>query len=179
MSNSNARSYLSVILFAVAICEPLQAADDAVRVVPESDLKSWWQAGESLTPPRYPIDALKSGAEGCVAVAFEIHSDGSVSNERVWRKQLSAGTDSALKLLEQSALLAVHQWNYVPAPTNAVRSPVYTYAVITFTLTEGYRSPERAKIKDAEFKAKCEMPDFPQQVQAMINAGTAAKGGTQ
>lgn len=47
---------------------------------------------------------------------------------------------------------------------------MYTYIVHTFTIDN---------LRDADYRSKCEMTDFPQQVQSMINAGANAKGATQ
>ena len=185
MSTANARPYLLMMLFAVVICEPLQAADDQVHVISASELDQWWQAAAGGNPePTYPPLIV----EGCVAVAFEIHGDGSVSNQRVWR---SAWTDATLgRQVEQAALQAVPHWRFVPAPANESHDAVYTYHIFTNTLSRIDPMPgtspmptasdrHRAERRSDENEAKCEMTDFPQQVEAMINAGTAAKGGTQ
>lgn len=162
MIKADARTYWLITLLATVVCTPLQAADDQVRVVPDSQLKQWWQAppGHPNAPPQYPIDAVKEGVEGCVAVAFEIHADGSVSNERVWHSVLT--NVYSKKEVEQASLMAVHNWRFVPSPANTERVPVYTYNVATFTLDNAPR--------ESKFRANCEMSDFPQQVQAMIGA---------
>jgi TonB family protein len=174
MISTNARSFLLAALVA-AICNPLHAADSQIRVVPESGLNEWWQAPSPNhnLPPQYPIDAIKSGVEGCMAVAFEIQRDGSVSNERLWSNKTPKFRET--KAWEQATLLAVHQWRYVPAPANTSRDPVYTYAVVTFTLSNGEKWTEYDKERNESNKAKCEMTDFPQQVQAMINSAQAGK----
>lgn len=174
MPSTNARSFLLVVLVAAA-CNPLHAADNQVRVVPESQLDQWWQAAPTNhnSLPQYPVEALKSGVEGCMAVAFEIQSDGSVSNERLWSDKTPKFRET--KAWEQATLLAVHQWHFEPAPANANRDRVYTYAVVTFTLSNGEKWTKYDKERDANNKAKCEMTDFPQQVQAMIDSAQADK----
>ncbi|HEY3521471.1 MAG TPA: TonB family protein [Rhodanobacteraceae bacterium] len=175
MSNKTIRTGVLAATGLLSFSGQLQGADEQVRVVPESELASWWQSDPASrnTSALYPVEAIKGGVEGCVAVAFEIHSDGTTSNERVWRSVWPH--ELANKQIKQSALWAVHSWRFIPAPQNVSRTPVYTYLVETFTLTEGTRSPEQTKII-AEFKSKCEMSDFPQQVQAMTNAAASAKG---
>ncbi|HJU25594.1 MAG TPA: TonB family protein [Rhodanobacteraceae bacterium] len=188
MGSANARPYLLMILFAVAVDKPLHAADDQVHVVPASELEQWWHVEPRKDPePPYPIEAAQTGEAGCIAVAFEVHGDGNVSNERAWRSTL---TDSpAGKLLIQGALQAMHQWRFVPAPANAGHDAVYTYHVFTYGLTRLDPMPgtnpipnasdrRRADREDYENKAQCEISDFPQQVQAIISAAPA-KGGTQ
>jgi len=174
MISAHARSFLLAALVVTA-CNPLRAADSQIHVVPESDLKEWWQSPSPNhnAPPQYPIEALKSGVEGCMAVAFEIQTDGSVSNERLWRDETPRFHET--KAWEQATLLAVHQWHFEPAPANTNRDPVYTYAVVTFTLSNGDKWTKYDKERDDNNKAKCEMTDFPQQVQAMINSAQAGK----
>jgi len=174
MISANARSFLLIVLVAT-VGDPLHAADVQIHVVPESGLKQWWQtpSPNHNAPPQYPMDAIKSGVEGCMAVAFEIQSDGSVSNERLWSDKTPKFRET--KAWEQATLLAVHQWHFEPAPDNTSHDPVYTYAVVTFTLTNDEKWTRYDKQRNDKNKAKCEMTDFPQQVQAMINSAQAGK----
>ena len=111
-------------------------------------------------------------------MAFEVHGDGSVSNERAWRSALTGGNSS--KELQQIALLGVHRWRFVPAATNASHASVYTYQIVTFTLTgSSPKWTEYDQQRHDELEAKCNVPDFAQQVQTMMNAASGAKGGTQ
>ena len=175
MRNTKLRSMMPLAMCGLIFCGASLAADDQVHIIPESDLKQWWLPlpGSHNPPSQYPIDAIKDGGEGCVAVAFEIHDDGSVSNERVWRSALNDANASVE--LKQAALLGVHQWRFVPAPANTEHAPVYTYQVVTFTLSNSPVSTENDKKRMNEIKAKCEMTDFPQQVQATINSAQTGK----
>ncbi|HWG10757.1 MAG TPA: energy transducer TonB [Rhodanobacteraceae bacterium] len=189
MSRLNISLCLSITVLVMAVCDPLRAADDQVRVVQASALGQWWQAvpGHPNPLPQYPVDALQEGVTGCVAVAFEIHGDGSVSNERIWNSALTHAHSS--KQLEQAILQTVHQWRFDPTTTNMGHDPVYTYQTLTFTITEPSPSHwtvnifinkpttvdnRRIEPQTDELQAKCEMPDFAQQVQATINAGAQA-----
>jgi TonB family protein len=169
MIKADARTFWLIALLAAVVCGPLHAADNQVRVIPDSQLKQWWQATHANhnAIPQYPIDAIREGVEGCMTVAFEIQGDGSVSNERIWRDETPKFHET--KAWEQATLLTIHQWHFVPAPANKERAPVYTYQVVTFTMGGDADNPSR----DSEIKAKCEMTDFPQQVQAMINTKKA------
>lgn len=171
MSNKTKRLCVLAAIAMPAFCVQAQAADNQVQVVSETDLKSFWlqDTAHPNPPPQYPIGAIRSGAEGCVAVALEIHGDGNVSNVRVWHSDLT--NVYPRKEVERSAMLAATQWHFVPAPGNKERTPVYTYVVVTFTLGNGVRDQHR----ENEVKAKCKMTDFPQQVQAMINSAQAGK----
>jgi len=112
-----------------------------------------------------------------MAVAFEIQSDGSVSNERVWRTTLATSLES--KRLERGVLLAMHQSHFVPAPANKNNNPVYTYKIFTYGWIPWGSDDHEIQRRGREDEAKCEMKDFPQQVQAMISAAANAKGATQ
>ena len=182
MISANARSLLLVV-FVAAVCNPLQGADNQVHVVPDLQLQQWWEAapGQENSPPQYPPDPDQGG---CVAVAFMIHGDGTVSNERVWHSEWSNAKSS--KTYDQLALRAVHQWHFVATATNTTHDPVYTYQIFTYTLTMISSMPGvapapnhsdrlRAQQHEEASKAKCEMTDFPQQVQAMINSAQTGK----
>lgn len=173
MSNNTNRFSVLAAIAMLAFCFQSRAADDQVQVVSESNLKSFWLPSRHNPPPQYPIDAVKDGGEGCVAVAFEIHGDGSVSNERVWRSALNDANASGE--LKEAALFGVHKWHFEPAPANTNRDPVYTYAVVTFTLSNSDKWSKYDRERNAKNKAKCEMTDFPQQVQAMINSAQTGK----
>lgn len=170
MSNAKIRSGVLMLVLAMAFCGSLYAADDVVHVIPNSDLEHWWvpPPGHPNPPPQYPLDALKAGVEGCVAVAFEIQSDGSVSNVRVWHSDLT--NLYPRKEVEQAALIATTRWHFVPAPANTTRAPVYTYEISTFTLSNSPLSTKSDQQHQKEVKAKCEVPDFAQQVKQMISA---------
>ena len=178
MSKVNISLYLSMTVLVVAVCNPLRAADDQVRVVPDSELNQWWQAVPGGNPePQFPPLAVS----GCIAVAFEIHEDGSVSNERVWQR---AWTDANLgSQLEQAALGVLPHWRFIPAPANTNHDAVYTYQVFTNTLSliadpmpgappmPTASDRHRVERQQEQAEAPCKMSDFPQQVQAMINSG--------
>ena len=169
LTKVHAGSCLLLALLGVAICEPLQAANDQVHVIDADELTQWWQLAPGYGRPHPPApDPSQPTPTGCMAVAFEIHADGSVSNERVWRTTLTNAL--ADKQLERGVMKAVHQLRYVPASANKDGAPVYTYLMFTFEVM--LQGSELSDAKLAE--AKCAMTDFPQEVQAMTQA--AAKG---
>jgi hypothetical protein len=75
--------------------------------------------------------------------------------------------------------LVLPRWHFVPTATNVQHDPVYTYEVFTHTaiLIHGYGPAHDDNRRDKqltdEIKAKCEMTDFPQQVQAFIKSQQA------
>lgn len=167
-------------LATLGACLSAHAADGQVRVVPDSQLQQWWHLAQSEDPP-LPSFSPDHLPEGCVAIAFMIHSDGTVSNERVWR---SVWSDFQSKNQYNNYYLrVVHQRRFTPAATNEAHDPVYTYQVFTWTsslVPFGTPKPNhsdqlRVRQHEDAVKAKCEMTDFPQQVQAMINTAQAGK----
>ena len=188
MSFKPFRSSMLIGLCAFMVAGLVHANGNQVRVVSEADLGQWW-----VPPPGHPnsapdVSALMEAGQfnqGCLAVAFEIHADGSVSNERIW---LSALANNDAEALKQTVLRGVHKWRFVPAPGNTGHDTVYTYQVLTYTMTMIANSmaldiparttkadERRANEQDKELHAKCEMTDFPQQVQAMIDSAQTGK----
>ena len=168
-------------LATLGACLCAHAADGQVRVVPDSQLQQWWHLAQSENPylPSFSPDHLQ---EGCVAIAFMIHSDGTVSNERVWR---SVWSDfESRNQYNHFFLRVMHQRRFTPAAANEAHDPVYTYQVFAWTssLAQFGGTPKpnhsdqlRARQHEDTIKAKCEMTGFPQQVQAMINSAQAGK----
>lgn len=174
MHGRHPRFAVLVFLCLAGACAPLLAAGDQIHVIDESEMQHWWHvpAGSQNPAPPYPIDAIRRGVEGCMVVAFEINRDGSVSNERVWLDKIPQF--SGRKAMERAALLAVHQWRFAPVAENTNREAVYTYHTFTYTLSGSSKWTTYDQQHEDKLKATCKVPDFPQQVQAMINANTQA-----
>jgi protein TonB len=75
--------------------------------------------------PVYPPLALAARVQGTVIIEATIGVDGRVINARVLR---------SVQLLDQAALDAVRQWEYVPTTLNGVPVPVIMSVTVTFTL---------------------------------------------
>jgi len=179
MSKANLWLCLPMTVLAMVVCSPLHAADEQVHVVDGSELDHWWQIDPGHNP-RFESPLHLATDEGCIVVAFEIHGDGNVSNQRVLR---SVWTDAQTgRQVERALLRYVPLRRFVATVANAGHDPVYTYQVFTFTASLIPQSGADAQLEKQqlnELQSKCEIPDFPQQVQAMINAAANAKGATQ
>ena len=77
--------------------------------------------------PVYPQIALAARVQGIVIIEATIGVDGRVANARVLR---------SIPLLDQAALEAVRQWEYVPTTLNGVPVPVIMSVTVTFQLSE-------------------------------------------
>jgi periplasmic protein TonB len=75
--------------------------------------------------PVYPPLALAARVQGIVIVEATIGADGRVVNARILR---------SVPLLDQAALDAVRQWEYVPTTLNGVPVPVIMSVTVTFQL---------------------------------------------
>lgn len=176
MPNMKVRLEIALAAFALLVCGLSHAANDQVRVIPESSLTLWWQP-DPATPnqmPKYPLEALQKNVEGCVSVAFEIQGGGSVSNERVWHSVFTSTRSN--KLLEQASLLAVHKWHFSPAAANTGRAAIYTYHIFTYTIS-GPRPTANDARRAKELESQCDMSHFVQQMQSMVDAAARTKGG--
>jgi len=75
--------------------------------------------------PIYPADAMAGNVQGVVILEATIGQDGYVRSARVLRGQ---------PLLDQAAIEAVEQWQYVPTLLNGVAVPVIMTVTVNFTL---------------------------------------------
>ena len=75
--------------------------------------------------PVYPAEAQAARVAGVVIVEVRIEPDGTVSNARVLR---------SIPMLDQAALDAVSQWQFVPTLLNGQAVPVIMTCTVNFTL---------------------------------------------
>jgi protein TonB len=91
------------------------------------------RAGTDLQPPTkikdvkpvYPPGVLPSRAQGAVVIEITIGLDGRVEDTKVLR---------SVPLLDQAALEAVRQWEYIPSILNGVRVTVIMTIIVNFAL---------------------------------------------
>lgn len=76
--------------------------------------------------PVYPQIAQAARIQGVVIIEATIGADGRVVNARILR---------SLPMLDQSALDAVRQWEFMPSLLNGVPVPVIMTVTVNFTLT--------------------------------------------
>jgi TonB family protein len=74
--------------------------------------------------PVYPAMAQAAGVAGVVVIEATIGADGKVTGAKVVR---------SVPLLDQAALDAVRQWEYIPTLLNGVPVPIVVTVTITFT----------------------------------------------
>lgn len=142
------------------------------HIVTQEHLGDWWKTDRLRDrPPSYPPSALRSEVGGCVAIAFAIHSDGSVTPLRLLRT-VAPGADRAVrKALEQAAVASMADWRYLPATANTSRSPVLTYAPFGFAI-------EGSHPTSSNWEKKCELPDFVQTMEQMLSTSASSKAGS-
>lgn len=75
--------------------------------------------------PAYPPEAQKAGIQGVVIVEVVIGPDGKVKDVKVLR---------SIPMLDQAAIDAVKQWEFVPTLLNGVPISVLMTATVNFTL---------------------------------------------
>ena len=81
----------------------------------------------SRVNPVYPPIALSARVQGMVILELTVDAQGFVTDARVLR---------SIPLLDQAAIVAVRQWQYVPTLLNGVPVPIVMTATVQFTLPE-------------------------------------------
>jgi TonB family protein len=94
----------------------LAAVRPGGRIMPPKKIKD--------VKPVYPAIAQSAGVAGAVTIEATIGTDGKVIDATVVR---------SIALLDQAALDAVRQWEYLPTMLNGVPVPVLVTVTITFT----------------------------------------------
>ena len=77
--------------------------------------------------PVYPQIAQTAKVSGIVIIEATVGVDGRITNARVLR---------SVPLLDQAALEAVRQWEYLPTTLNGVPVPVIMSVTVTFKLSD-------------------------------------------
>ena len=76
-------------------------------------------------PPVYPPMAIQARVQGVVIIEATIGTAGTVKTARILR---------SVPLLDEAALDAVRQWEYVPTLLNGVAVPVIMTVTVNFSL---------------------------------------------
>lgn len=93
------------------------------------------------TPPRYPIGAMRAGAQGTVYLVVQVGSDGKVLNADASQVNLRVvGTERVMdqlrKVFTESAVHAAKSWRFIPPSTGeeAGRSSWLVTVPVTYTM---------------------------------------------
>lgn len=158
------------LMFGVLLCASgVALASDEVQIVDEKDLStSWVLDTKNSSPPRYPVQLLRDGVGGCVAVATLIESDGRVTPRGVMTAQSNAKSDREREALEKAAVDSTAGLRYEPAPSNAARKPTLTYYTVAYAITDSKGSSDVAAVKTL-----CAIADFAATVKAKLDGQPA------
>ena len=111
-------SVLMAILPKPALAQTIFAIDD--------DLEKYWLADIKVAPD-YPMEALRSGTEGCAAVGFFIQPDGSTGNLKVVAIHPSG-------IFANSALDAAKKFKFVPSEQKPEKIKVLTINTFVYQI---------------------------------------------
>jgi protein TonB len=75
--------------------------------------------------PVYPPEALEARVQGVVIAEVRIEGDGRVSDAKILR---------SIPMLDQAALDAIHQWEFMPTLLNGAPVPMIMTVTVQFTL---------------------------------------------
>ncbi|MFC3652195.1 energy transducer TonB [Dyella humi] len=135
----------SLLVAAVVAAAMPAVAQQAHRVAPEQLSNNWMLLNRDVS-----VDVPNSGVNiykpGCVAVTYEIGSDGVPMNVQV--AKMSPPSD-----LGKAAVSAVSNFRYGPSLTNKNHTPVATYYVIPFNAPDD--PAQRAQVM-----APCKLPGY-------------------
>lgn len=142
-------SLAAIAVLAVACAVPALAQSQARRVAPEQLTSYWILLNYGSVQADVPNSGQNLTKPGCVAVTYEIGTDGKPQDATV--KKVVPQSD-----LGSAALSVVKRFEYGPALNNSSKKePVSTYYVVGFNLPED--KAEAKKITDA-----CRLPGYDQ-----------------
>lgn len=145
------------------------AAAEAFRIVPEDQIKQWWIGAKGNPAPKYPLDAVRDNVQGCIAIAYTIHANGTATPLHPIKGFWTEHEPAVNKQIEQRAIGSVAHWHFSPAPENASRAPVLTFTVFAFTVGAPSTIAEQPA-KANRMKAKCAVSNFAQDMQKLLGS---------
>jgi hypothetical protein len=123
------------------------------------DPVSYWTIMGDMTPPHYPLDAVKSGAEACIVVGYRIGIDGVPGDFRVMSISLNGFDSRELrKQFENASLYAASTWRYAPGPDNLPRLPEFAQVPMTFRVDRPTRGTSSCEVVDLKKQGSKETP---------------------
>lgn len=153
------RDWVPIVAIGLMASAATQAADQ-FKVVDEKDVAAFWvpQPGHKWPPPKYPIEAIRTGVESCVEVGFSIQSDGFPANFSALHSTFSGSAKKETQeLLKQSAIDAAAAVRFMPSPTNSQGTPVYTNSLISFSLG---KSKDDSKAHGEQIRRSCRIENL-------------------
>jgi len=118
------------------LCAHSADAGEAMRTVNEGGIRDQWTLadGMKLATPEYPATFAKRGDNVCIALGYQINSDGTTSNFallKAWTSSSGPNEPEAdfWSSFAQSGADALAQWRFKPRPD--ITNPVSTYTVAT------------------------------------------------
>ena len=123
------------------------AGDDYVLKVDDVWFGDFKSTGR-ITPPRYPVKAIKERVEARVMLTARIDADGKVVDVHPYQTSLSRKGQEARwrRLFEEVSMDAVRTWTYEPDQLDGKPRALTTVQIpIEFTVTEGMTDKARAR----------------------------------
>ncbi|MDN5782583.1 MAG: energy transducer TonB, partial [Luteimonas sp.] len=118
---------------AITVAEARARDDKDMLFDRPGDPASYWTG--TTTPGRYPADAARYGAQGCVVVGFRIGVDGVPGDFRILSSALvNAKLSRFRRQFEQATLAAASAWRFSPGPDNLERRPQFMQVPMGFHL---------------------------------------------
>lgn len=143
--NPCARRLIRPLLLVSALACATPVLAQANKVDPQ-DLYHYWIRLNTKVNVDMPNSGLNLTKPGCVAVTYEIGSDGVPMHVQVAKVEPKSDLGSA-------ALSAVKNFRYGPSLTNKIGQPIATYYIVPFNSPDD--AAARQKLMDA-----CKLPGY-------------------
>jgi len=143
--NPCARRLIRPLLLVSALACAMPVLAQANKIDPQ-DLYHYWIRLNTKVNVDMPNSGLNLTKPGCVAVTYEIGSDGVPMHVQVAKVEPKSDLGSA-------ALSAVKNFRYGPSLTNKIGQPIATYYIVPFNSPDD--AAARQKLMDA-----CKLPGY-------------------
>ncbi len=154
----NVVTRMITMVFAVAAIDACAA--DAYKVVDTGDLGEYWNFETKMPWPSFPHSSIWKRINVCVAIGFSVESDGRADNVSILAVKSSNNDPKEIENMKKSMIGGVSAWRFVPAETNSMRAPLYTYTITSMSYVTQGTMPAVRERHAKEVSAACVIPDF-------------------
>jgi hypothetical protein len=154
------RFMAGLIVAALAVVASDARAADAYKIVDTGDLGEYWNFAKKMPWPSFPHSSIWKRVNVCVAIGFSVESDGRADNVSVLAVKSSNDDPKEIEVMKKAMIDGVSAWRFVPAETNTMRAPLYTYTITSMSyVAPGTMSSVRQRHAN-EVSAECVIRDF-------------------
>jgi hypothetical protein len=159
------KSMAMLVAAVLAVVASDARSADAYKLVDMGDLGDYWNFEKKMPWPSFPHSSIWKRINVCVAIGFSVESDGRADNVSILAVKSSNNEEKEIASMNKAMIDGVSAWRFLPAQSNAMRAPLYTYTINSMSyVAQGTLSSMRER-HAKEVSAACVITDFMEKAE--------------